>query len=84
MKDERQTSLTDLFRRFFKLSLQIVSRYKTWADKCIKTYNEDGQDSKTAEFLRKSGTTKDLTRLEVSKVCFSSFHYCESRDTDTV
>jgi len=56
--------LRPLAARFLKLSLQVVSRYKVWADHCLFTYSgEGGGDVRT---MKRATTTKDLHELPTS------------------
>jgi len=56
--------LRPLAHRFFKLSLQILSRYEVWALMCLKLFKEGPEPNQD---IKRSETTKDLQKLDVGK-----------------
>ena len=52
--------------RFLQLSLQILSRYKVWAEYCLKTFK-----SSPSQEMKKSETLKNLQSVDTSKKSLS-------------
>jgi len=59
------TFLQPLAHRFFKLSLQILSRYQVWALMCLKIF-KDGPQPQTSSDMKRSETSKDLQKLDIN------------------
>jgi len=59
-----QIFLRPLAHRFFKLSLQILSRYQVWALMCLRLFKEGPESNQD---IKRSETTKDLQKLDVGK-----------------
>jgi len=57
--------LQPLGHRFFKLALQVVSRYQVWAFMCLKNF-KDGPPENVTD-MKRSETAKDLQKLEAGK-----------------
>jgi len=64
---DQEIFLRALANRFFKLSLQIVSRYKVWALLCLKVFKDGPEPEPVIQDIKRSETTKDLQKLDISK-----------------
>ena len=59
--------LRTLANRFFKLSLQIISRYQVWALMCLKVFKDGPELEPVTQDIKRSETTKDLQKLDGGK-----------------
>eukprot|EP00092_Neocalanus_flemingeri_P036089 GFUD01039293.1.p1 GENE.GFUD01039293.1~~GFUD01039293.1.p1 ORF type:complete len:755 (+),score=230.57 GFUD01039293.1:37-2301(+) len=55
--------LQPLAHRFFKLSLQIISRYQVWALMCLKLFKDGPEISSD---MKRSETAKDFQKLDIN------------------
>ena len=55
-----------LAHRFLQLALQIVARYKVWAEHCLHTFHASDTGEAAPRDMRRSETSKNLQSLEAS------------------
>ena len=55
-----------LAHRFLQLALQIVARYKVWAEHCLHTFHAADTGEAAPRDMRRSETSKNLQSLEAS------------------
>ena len=55
-----------LAHRFLQLALQIVARYKVWAEHCLDTFHAADTGEAAPRDMRRSETSKNLQNLEAS------------------
>ncbi|XP_023338377.1 conserved oligomeric Golgi complex subunit 2 [Eurytemora carolleeae] len=59
---DQQIFLLPLADKFFKLALQIISRYRVWAGRCVDLYEKEKEETKNK--IVKSVTSKDLLNIQ--------------------